>query len=306
MLRRWLYGETAQFERFSQLPQETQVLVIGYAARDGECKSNLQVVNKCWSEVVSIKHPKIFDACCNLKHPHMSRIFLHAVYNSNYEGVENILKNSYFNKIKSPNLCYRNIYNNESGYEGVLDPYHIAREDKRMVELLEKYNVATLPVGKVPCQPTPLIMACLSGNHDAINYDIKGDKNNIRKALNIIAACDHEKCMQQLIEVLHDEFGDLFSKNEDDEVLGRKLLRRACIYKSCKVLKMLLDYGFGGKNDIVDDATILDEALKLVKKDKSFDPVVVLLKKCDAKTFQQLQENVEDEESILERCGLPF
>jgi hypothetical protein len=307
------YGKPTQekqekkFECFSRLPKDLQLLIIGYSVRDANRKTNLQYVNRHWSEVVSIKYPRIFEACCNIERLQMSRIFLNAVYNSNYDGVENILKNSCLSKIESKNLCYRNVDNNEMGYETVLDPYYIAREDKQMIDLLEKYRVTTLSSNsqKVMCQPTPLIMACLAGNSDAINHDIRGNKVNIRRAFNIVVACDYEKCMQQLMHNLSDEFEELFSRDEERLVLGRKLLRRACVYNSCKVLTILLNNRFCDKNNIYEGATILDEILRADRI--NFAPLIALLKKYGAKTAEQiLDENtaVDEENEHLYICAV--
>jgi hypothetical protein len=305
----WIYGKPVQdkqFIHFSRLPKDVQFLVLEYAVRDSDNKVNLQVVNKEWSEVVSIKHPKIFDTCCNIEHSHMKRIFLHAVYNNNYDGVENILKNSYLNRIKDKNLCYRHIDTNESGHELVLDPYHIAQEDEQMIGLLKKYNVATLlsDVNKAPCQTTALIMACLVGDSDAINYD-KNNKADISRALNIVVTGDYGKCMQRFIDGSFDEsLEDLFRHDEFLYLLGRKLLRRACIYKSYKVLKILLHDRYCDKNNSYNGDTLLDEMLRVAEDDSTFEPVVVLLKEYGAKTLQQI--NDENAAKFEEDWGSQF
>jgi len=313
LLCRWWYGESTQekqekkFERFSELPKEIQSLVLEHSVRNSDNKVNLQNVNKQWSEVLSIMHPEIFNLCCNIDEFHMSRIFLNAVYNKNYDGVENILKNSYLNKIESKSLCYPNVEIDESGTSFALDPHDIHTSDKKMMELLLKYKVN---MADASTNPTPLMMACLAGSSDLIAYPITDDTDNIRKAVNITIACDHAKCMQRIIDNMKvsNACADLFLHNENRILWGRKFLRRACVHKSLKILSILLDHRFYEINDIFDDNnfTLLDEVLELTKDNDSFDQVIALLKICGAKTAQQIiaKNAAEDEESWSER--FPF
>jgi hypothetical protein len=161
-----------------------------------------------------------------------------------------------------------------------------------MLDLLEKYNFAELSVTK--CEPTPLIMACLAGNSDAIEYS--GDEVNVKRALSIIADCDYEKCMQQLLNKVHDPnvFGaiaDLFTHDGDKSLFCLGLLQKVCRKKSCKVLKVLLSDRQCKVNEILNSMTLLDELLELEKQDSSFTPVVSLLQKYGARTSEQLAKD---------------
>lgn len=297
-LSNWFYGKPAQDQEshFSKLLPELQVLFFRYS----DNKANFQLVNTELSKIGSIKSEKIFDdegLCYGIDHSHMSRIFWHALYKKNYQGVENILKNSYLKKTEYKHMYYRNLAINEEGKEVVLDPHCLA-EDDEAIKLLQQYKVASLPSDKIACQPTRLIMACLLGSSDSIEHSMKGDKINIKNALSIAIDCDHARCVQQII-YLNDGFEDLFFYDEIRSLLRRELLRRACINKSCKALEVVLQEG-RFINEVVNDVTLLDEVLEVAQKDSSFESVVSLLQRYGAKTAEQLiAEKNEDLERYL-------
>lgn len=296
------YYNPIQFEQFSVLSPEIQLLVFKHS----DNKANFQRINKYFFQARSISNNmnviKLSDLFDDIDDTHISRMFLHAVYHENYAGVENILKNSYLNKIEKKNLCYRYIDTNQAGNEVVLDPYQLGNANSQMIELLKKYNVENIASDKKAAIATLLIMACISGDSDNVTYPIIVDKTDVKRALNIAVDCDHAKCIKQLIYNWSDAFGDLFCGDKNESLLNRQLFKRACINKSCKVLKVLLDDGRYNINEELSGATLLDEVVELAKTDCTFDVVIALLQQYYAQTSQQIAAynasiNQDDEHS---------
>ena len=299
----WMYQKSVKevkFDQFNELLPEIKMQVF----RLSDNKRNFQLTSKYWNEKVSIKSPDIFDenGYCGSDSSHMCRIFLNAVYKKNYNGVENILKNSYIKMSQNKLICYSVVDIDYKDKMVILDPYSIVNHnfDIDMLKLLQEYNVVNLSATK--CEPTPLIMACLGGNSDAIEYS--GDEINVKRALGIIVDCDYEKCMQQLLNKVHDPnvFGaiaDLFTHDENKSLFCLTLLQKVCKKKSCKVLKVLLSDGQCKVNEILNNMTLLDELLELEKKDNSFAPVIGLLKEHGARTSEQIAKDRQLETSFF-------
>ena len=283
-----------QFNKLSELPVETQLLIFKHS----DNKSNFKKTNKDWCEKGSINSPSFVAEFYCLGDRCMCRIFLNAVWEKNYEGVENILKHYYANQ--PDRTCYYPVDIDEETQEQiVLDPYDIAGVDKEMIQLLQKYKVE---MAEKSAYPAWLMMACLSGNSDFfVRYIPSSGEgyfiDNIKRALNIIVDCDHAQCMQQFIDNISYIIHTLSMESSFDIyriLFGSKLLRRACINKSFKTLKILLSNKYCAINEVVNDVTVLDEMLKVAEQDDNFSSVVALLQQYGAKTAQQLSENVKE------------
>ena len=302
------YGEKAHvppFGKFSELPAETQLLIFKHS----DNKSNFQKINKEWYKEGSIKSPLfVANEFYSLGDRRMCRIFLNAVWDKNYEGVENILKHYY---AKQPNhTCYYSVDIDEATQNQViLDSYEIADEDKEVIQLLQTYKVKYKENEAIIFVASdPLIMACLAGSSDLIVPCLSslGD-TTIKRAINILVDCDHAKCMQKLLNPLQEYFGLHVGdeKRACQTLFNRKLLRRACINKSCKTLTILLSSGHCNINEVVSDVTLLDEMLEVAQQGYDFSSVVSLLQQHRAKTAEQLAKNAEYEEIMFERFKYP-
>ncbi len=293
-------SELLKFEHFSQLLSEIRLLIFKYS----DNKANFQEIDTYWYQTGSIKSPEFINEFNGIGNQRMCRIFLNAVYTKNYDGVENILKHYYAQR---PDRGYYYFVDmDRKGKDIVLDPYDIADADLKMMTLLREYKIAEAERSAVP---SPLLMACLAGSSDFIEFFMQDSKNNIKRALNIVISCDYAKCMQQLLSNGNKSatFEELFLRDENRVLLQRQFLMKACTYKSYKVLKILLDSSFYNKNEIVNDTTMLDQVLELEKYDSTFASVVEILKECGAKTAQEITvENDNNEEDMLGRIGLPF
>lgn len=298
-----------QFSCFTELLPEQQLMVFKYSNN----KSNLQKTNKEWYEQGSIQSPSIFvNDFCQVDRPQMIRILLNAAYNKHHKGIENILKNSSFLMHSNESVsCIENrhIYQYVDTYDNkdeIIDIYSIAHDnaDKQLWQLLESYHI-TSPTEHSKCKAVPLIMACLAGNSDLVECHLKDDRIHMQKMLKLAIDFDHGKCVAVLIANLYDDSNltDIVVHFNDTQALfNETTLKKACLQKSFKALKALLDNDSCNMNKFLKwskdengydiyPVTLLDKIVKKAAKDASYDSVAVLLYQYGARTGAEIEES---------------
>lgn len=281
---------SGSFRDFSELPLEIQETIM----KCSDDYANLQQVDRYWCGRKSIQTPDVFtEKFCNANKERMVRIILNAAYMKNYEGVENILKNSKILTNTQHRLPYHYI-DTDGGKSVVLDLHGIARhnDDNQMSELLNKYNVPAFLAGQTVCNPTGLMMTCFMGDSQSIVSCLNIATKEMESVFKIVIDCDHGKCMNVLINNLYFDSSviEMMLHSEKRKLLfTRALLMRACKGKRINTLKELLDTDYFYLNEIENDKTILDEILELATVNSEYNEVASLLEKYRAKTVADVE-----------------
>jgi hypothetical protein len=319
-----------KFTCFSELHPEMQQTIF----RHSDNKSNFQKINQDWYKKGSIKSPTVFvDDFYGMSPQQLTRILLNAVYEQNEEGVKNILKNSNILKYTQNNQIYYHLDNYihhhlaGTSVKVVLDVCWIAKSHNNnvMQQLLESYKIVCNPTTQIQCTPTKLLMACLAGNSDSIEWhlnDLDNESRNIEYALKIVIDCDHGKCAKVLLNSL---YGKIYEESSFIDIIEhlkpkkslftKELLERTCYKKSIYALKELLAFNYFDVNEVsfilnfinnpnLTSFTLLDKILKKEKKDFEYNAVALLLKQYGAKTAAELAIDVQDEEDIVNKINV--
>jgi hypothetical protein len=291
------------FTEFSKLPAEIRKNIFQYSFKYSDNKNDFQLVNKEWSKNYSIQSATLFNNnenkdCCNLSPQHMTRILLCAAYNKNYEGVENILKNSNILDLvenRLPHFCIDTyIPNNRRSLS--LNPHSIAlyNDDKQMSQLLNQYTVATFESKIEIGEPIDLLMNCLAGNSNEIvkysqqkHFDEDAIYNRLEKCLYVAIDSDHEKCIKILFDTPGLKNHRMFCYLTCEDTLPK----RAFHQKNFKAFKVLLELNCD-RMCLMDDIEYSNAALS-IRKD------IETAKKLTAEKEQKIEKTQQNESCLI-------
>jgi len=309
----------AKFDVFTQLLPEVQDNIF----RCVEQKGNFQLLNKYWSKRASIASSQAFDNdLAGLSKERIICILLHAAYQDNYEGVENILKNSSLVQcIKDGNKCNKGhilyYYIDTMHGRKIIDFHEIVNDKKetKWLDLLKIYHIVQAPHSLEKMVPTPLVMSCLAGNSHIIttipdtNKDRKSE--HLKDALYIAVNNEYYSCVKMLIDDLYhdiswDDIGSHIKTRK--ALLTLPLLQFACMRKNVKIIEEILKTKEFDLNKIDITAaiqkTFLDNVIEDAHKNDEYKHIAALLRKYGAKTLQELQKATEEDNDIAGRIFL--
>jgi len=290
---------------FPELKFEMQLAVM----KQSDDYGIIQKTSKIWNEELSIqKRGMIVNVFSSLPKERMVDIFLNAVYEKNYKGVESILKHSTILMATSGSL-YHYIKTDVDGKKVILHPYGIAEdnEDKNMLGLLCAYNVPKFAEERM-CKPTKLMMTCLAGNSKNIGWHLNESTANMKNAFAIAIDCDRGKCLSIVINDLYwdsNTYDMMLHMKQISSLLKKEFLKRACDTKKIKALKELLASNNFCLNEIENGKTLLDEILELAEVDLEYHKVASLLQEYGAKTAKKLATDADDEQYMLGKITFP-